>query len=434
MLSFRWNHVYSSKLFSNLTLTGSKYIHHFDISNVDQYQVRTDLQNYALKYDFSYYPLEKYQIDFGLCANYQTILPMELSVKNNPQIIKPYYSGILDRSIYNVYAENIFNLTSSLAVEAGIRLNYVHNYSPELGNPVLKPEPFLMARYKISRVLSAKAGYSRNYQFFHGESLISMIIPFDLFIFTNNAIKPQYSDNLTLGCYYNADNEQFEVSLEGYYKKLYNQCRFRITEDLMIGKNNRDSAIIGTSEAYGLEFSLRRHIGKLTGLVSYTLSKVCKKDNGLYNDHIYDPYYDRPHNLAINLNYQLSRHFNLMSSWVFMSGCLYNMPIGKYEINGTSVPMYELESLHTLRMPAYHHLDVGIQYKFGSKGHYKHSLSLCFYNVYFHKNVLYYTYRDVYDGDVSKSDDGNIQTKNFDAIGLYLFQFVPAFSYEFKFD
>jgi hypothetical protein len=85
-------------------------------------------------------------------------------------------------------------------------------------------------------------------------------------------------------------------------------------------------------------------------------------------------------------------------------------------------------------MPAYHHLDVGIQCKFGSKGHYKHSLSLCFYNVYFRKNVLYYTFRDVYDGDVSKTDNGNIQTKNFDAVGLYLFQFVPAFSYEFKFD
>jgi outer membrane receptor for ferrienterochelin and colicin len=434
MISFRWNHVYSGKLFSNLTLTGSKYTHQFMINNVDNYTIKTTFKNYALKYDLSYYPVEKYQIDFGLCTNYQTILPMEITLKNNPKIVAPYYSGILDRTIYNAYAENIIHLTSAMALEAGIRFNYLHNYSAELGNPVLKPEPFLLARYKISRLSSVKAGYSHNYQFYHGESIINMIVPFDMIIFTNNTLRPQYSDNFTLGYYFNSVKDLFEISLEGYYKKLYNQCRFRITQDIMIGEINYDQAIIGKSEAYGLEFSLRRTIGKLTGMINYTLSKVIKKEDGQFGNQTYNPYYDRPHNLSVNLNFQLSRRIIMMSSWVYLSGCPYNMPIGKYMINGTSVPAFELETLRPLRMPSYHHLDIGMQYQFGSKLHYKHSLSFFIYNVYNRKNLLYYTYRDVYDGNVSKNDDSNAQFKRFNAVGFYIFQFMPAFSYEFRFD
>jgi hypothetical protein len=434
MLSFRWNHIYGSKLFSNVTLTGSQYVHQTNFNYTEEYSIRNTMQNYALKYDLSYYPVKKDQLDFGISANYQTILPMELDVKNNSRIIAPYYSGTLDRTIYTVYAENIYDLTSSLSFEAGVRLNLVQNYSLELGKAVLKPEPFLSTRYKLGPQLSVKGGYSRNYQFYHGENIISMIIPYDLVIFSNGSLKPQYSDNLSIGCYYNADNDQFEASLEGYYKKLYKQCNFRITEELMFGKNSIDSAATGTSEAYGLEFSLRRHIGKLTGMLSYTLSKVNKQDNGHFGSRTYNPYYDRPHNLAINLNYQLSNRISLMSTWVYMSGCPYNVPIGKYEINGISVPMFDLESINTSRMPAYHHLDIGLHFKFGSKAHYTHSLSLCFYNVYFRKNLLYYTYRDVYNGDISQIDGDNTQNINFDAIGFYIFQFVPAFSYEFKFE
>jgi hypothetical protein len=434
MISFRWNHVYSGRLFSNLTLTGSTYIHHFNINNVDNYAIKTTIRNYAFKYDLSYNPVNKYQIDFGICANYQAILPMEITIKNNPKIVAPYYSGILDRTIYNAYAENIIHLSSAMALEAGVRFNYLQNYSAELGNPILKPEPFLLARYKISRLSSVKAGYSHNYQFYHGASIISMIVPFDMIIFTNNTIKPQYSDNFTLGYYFNVVNDLFEISLEGYYKKLYDQYRYRNMEGIMVGKINNDDAIIGNSEAYGLEFSLRRNIGKVTGMINYTLSKVIKKDEGQFGNQTYYPYYDRPHNLSVSVNCQLSRRINLVSSWVYLSGCPYNMPIGKYVINGTSVPAFELEILHPLRMPSYHHLDIGMQYKFGSKIHYKHSLSFFIYNVYNRKNLLYYTYRDVIDGDVSKNDFSNAKTKKFNAVGFYIFQFMPAFSYEFRFD
>jgi hypothetical protein len=434
MGSFRWNHIYSSKLFSNLTITGSKYIQKFENNEVDHYTVKTNMQNYALKYDFSYFPSEKCQLDFGLNTNYQAILPIEIIVNDNSRIIAPYYSGISDRSIYNVYAESILNLTSRLAIESGIRLNYVFYYAKNSEKHNLKPEPFFTARYKISSLVSVKTGISRNYQFYHGASIISMILPFDRVIFSNDVLKPQYSNNFSLGCFYNAVNDNFEFSCEGYYKKLYNQCRFKITDDLIYGKNYDDMAIIGHSEAYGIELSLRRNVGRLNGLLSYTLAKVRKKEDGINGNQTYDPYYDRTHNLAINLNYQLSKHINLVSAWVFMSGCPYNMPVGKYEINGSSVPMYEIESLKISHMPSYHHLDIGMQFKFGSKNRLKHSFSLYFYNVYFRKNMLYYTYRNVYDGNPTTIVSDNTQSKSFNTVGFYLFQFVPAFSYEFKFD
>jgi hypothetical protein len=85
-------------------------------------------------------------------------------------------------------------------------------------------------------------------------------------------------------------------------------------------------------------------------------------------------------------------------------------------------------------MPACHHLDLGLQYKFGARKHYRHSLSFCFYNIYFRKNILYYTYRDVYGNDVTNDGNNYAQNKSFNAVGFYLFRFIPAFSYEFKFN
>ena len=433
MLSFRWNHIYGSRLFSNVTFTTSQYIHRINYYESEKYGITNNMQNYALKYDFSYFPLKKDQIDFGLSAAYQSILPLDINVQDNSRIVAPYHSGTLNRTIYTAYAENTYDLTSLLSVQAGARLNLIRNYSSELGETILKPEPFLSARYKIKPQLSLKGGYSRNYQFYHGESIIGMILPYDLIVFSNKSMKPQYADNFSLGYYYQEKNDRFELSVEGYYKKLYNQYNFRITQESLFGKDI-DSVTVGTSLAYGLEFSLRRNIGKFTGMLSYTLSGVRKKDNGLYGSQSYNPFYDRPHNLAINLNYQISNRFSVMSSWTYMSGCPYNVPIGKYEINGTSVPMYDLESINTSRMPAYHHLDLGLQFKFGQKTHFNHSLSLCFYNAYFRRNLLYYTYRDVYNGDLSQTNSNNAQYINFDAVGFYIFQFVPAFSYEFKFE
>jgi hypothetical protein len=433
MVSFRWNHVYSSKLFSNLTLTGSRYLHEFAAINPSLYTTRTNLRNYTLKYDFSYYPKEKVQIDFGLGSNYQIILPLRINVIDSSTIISPFDLGVSERSTYNAYVESAIDLTSNLAIETGTRLNYILNYSNDLGKSKLYSEPFFMARYIITRLFSVKAGYSRNWQFHHSKTMFSLLLPFERVVFSNNVIKPQFSDNYTMGLYYRSPNNQFEISLETYYKKLYNQCRLSMTSDFLYWQMFEDSVITGKSKAYGIEFSLRRNIGKFTGMINYTFSKVLKKDNGLFNNQIYEPYYDRPHNLTIYLNYKFSERFNIMASWVLMSGYLYNMPIGKYEINGISIPMYDSESLNILRMPAYHHLDLGLQYKFKSKGRYKHSICLSLYNVYFHENLLYYTYRDVYNEDLSISEPGNYQNKKFNTVGYYIFQFVPAFSYEFKF-
>jgi hypothetical protein len=117
-----------------------------------------------------------------------------------------------------------------------------------------------------------------------------------------------------------------------------------------------------------------------------------------------------------------------------MSGNPYSLPIGKYEIRGVTVPLFDPNNIYNHRMPAYHRLDAGVQLKFGSRKRYKHSLNFSIYNVYARKNHIFYLYQDVLDGDLDKDvNTDSYQEKKFSIVRIYIFQFVPSFSYEFKF-
>ena len=193
-------------------------------------------------------------------------------------------------------------------------------------------------------------------------------------------------------------------------------------------------AIKGTARSYGVECSLRKLTGRFTGMLNYTLARVDKKEEGINQNRYYNPYYDRRHNILLNAMFDVSKKVSLSASWVFMSGAPYNLPIAKYSIRGVTVPLYDPDKMYNRRMPAYHRLDVGVQLKFAQHKHYRHSLNFSIYNVYAHKNPFLYNYRDVLDDNVDKVDKGQTNVKRkFNMVSMYMFQFVPAFSYEFNF-
>ncbi|HEY4785905.1 MAG TPA: TonB-dependent receptor [Bacteroidales bacterium] len=436
LLSYRWNHLFSSKLFFNLTGTASIYNHEFQGVDNDNfnYKFTTRIRDYNGKLDFTYYLKSNKKINFGTYLNYQDLLPI-LYQTNNPQQEYTLTSiNIERRLISTVYVESETELTKALGVSGGFRFAVLQNVGKNHFSPYWGPQPSVILRYKLSPASSVKAAYSRNYQFNQGANVFNFLIPFDRYLFVDDKIKPQYADHFSAGYFHQFNEDEFELSLEPYYSHLYQQYRFNYSGELFLGTDYQSQAIKGQTRAYGIEFSLRKLTGRLNGILNYTLSKVETKEEGVNQNRYYCPYFDRRHNLLVSLMFEASKKVSLSASWVFMSGSPYNYPIAKYSIRGVTVPLFNDNNIDNNRMPDYHRLDVGLTLRFKQHKHYKHSLSFSVYNVYGHQNPFLYSYRDVINGNLNNEDYGqpNVQRK-FSMVSWYFFQFVPAFSYEFSF-
>lgn len=419
LYTLRWNHLFSDNLFSNLTLSGSNIEHrlyqYFDDKNL--LSLNTGINYYSLKYDFTFYSKSNQKINFGLNSYYQEILPLHNASTDYEAASILTNKNIYKRIIYNIYSEGEFTFGPNIFAEGGIRLSAAQNLGKN-GHFEMHPEPLLTFQYKIKKNSTAKASYSRNYQYNHGASIFELLIPFDRVIFSDSALRPQYSDHISAGYFFHHKKFSIDFSFEPFLSFMKNQYRFYSQNDILLGKNYYNCAVNGKTNVYGIELSLKRTTGKFMGMVNYTWSKVERKETGNNSGSYFNPFYERRHDITLIGSYDLSNRINVSASWVYMSGNPYNQAYSKYEIRGVEIPLYS-DALYNSRMPAYHRMDIGMKYKFGKIEKFRHSISLSVYNVYSRTNSLFYFYSD-YDNA-------------FRMYRFYTFKIFPSFSYEFSF-
>ena len=201
---------------------------------------------------------------------------------------------------------------------------------------------------------------------------------------------------------------------------MKNQIDYRDGSDITDANALETQLLYGKGRAYGIEFLFRKKTGKLTGWLSYTLSKSEKKIDGINNNKWYNARQDRTHDVAIVGSYKLKSKWTLSANWVFYTGDAVSFPEGKYNI-GTETFFYYTKR-NGYRMPAYHRLDLGATKVFKQKKHFASELSFSLYNAYGRENAYSITFRD-------KKDDP-LKT---DAVKTTLFRFIPSISYNFKF-
>ncbi len=436
LVSARWNHLFSEKLFANFTLTGSWYDHSFrgyDFSDDKALQLLFRLRNYNFKYDLTCFTRTNLRINAGIGAKYNLLPPVSVHGGN---MILPGESGgkeTYKQLIGSVYAESSFSPAPKFTVEAGLRLIMADKIYPNDVKTRIDPEPALSLRYKISEEVSLKAAASRNYQYYHGVSVFEMIIPFDKYLLSGAKLKPQYADHFSAGFYYSESENRFEFSIDSYYSLLHNQYRIPISEEIYFYRDTEMNPIKGLLRTYGVEISLRKLTGKLNGMVSYTWSNIRMREAEFLEGRSYHPYYHRPHNLVISTNYSLTPRILVSANWVYMSGNPYAYPTGKYELRGRTVPLYNDDKLYNQRMPDYHRLDFSCRFNLDRRKPSRHSLSLSVFNVYSRKNVVFYTYYDIADGDTDKDPNSGYQKRFFNMTEFYFFNTFPSLTYEFKF-
>jgi hypothetical protein len=435
----RWNHTVNSKLFSNTSLIFSNYSYgiDFNFDNTDV-NVTSRIRDYNVKQEWQYFPNPKNKIKFGVNSIYHTIVPGQISTTGNFTVPKLQERYALENAIY---ATNEWAATSKINVIYGLRGTgfttlgkgdfYTYNDAGEaIGstnygkNEIVKNyfnlEPRLSASYIINPENSIKASYARNTQNLHLISNSTSTTPTDLWIPSSKNIKPEISDQVSLGYYKNFNNNNYEFSVETYYKNMQNQIDYRNGANTQANDKIEGELLTGTGRAYGAEFYLKKNTGRFNGWVGYTLSKTERQIAGINDGKWYNAKQDKTHDVSIVGIYELTPKWSISGTWIYNTGNAVTFPSGKYTIDNTVNFLYSERNGY--RMPANHRLDLGATHTkvFASGRERVWSFSL--YNAYGRENAYIINFKE----------DPKDATKTI-AEQTSLFRWVPSISYNFKF-
>ena len=461
-LNLRWNHLFSDKLFSNLSLIYSDYYYGLDLDFVG-FKWDSGIKNYNVKYDFKNYISDKFKLNYGANAIYYEF---------NPGTIKPSNadSGInfdqLDKKYAfepALYLNADHDLSSKIAVSYGIRyslfyrlgqstVNIYENNNPVLfdsdlqiyekatpigtkyfgKNKTIKTysnfEPRFSFAYQINDDQSIKTSYNRMVQYLQLISNTSSPTPLDIWTPSDEFIKPQIADQVALGYFRNFKDGEYSFEVETYYKVVKNRLDYIDGANLIANKAIEQIILNGQLRSYGLELMLRKNEGRLNGWISYTLSKSEQQtpgrtatESGINNGAWYNSVYDKLHNVAVTSAYNLNDKWSFGANFALQTGQPATFPNGRYEYLGIVVPSYGLRNEN--RLPTYHHLDISatLTPEKNKDRNWKGEWVFSIYNLYNRKNAASINFRQ------------NVDSGNNEAVKTSIFGIVPAVSYNFKF-
>jgi hypothetical protein len=443
--TLRLNHLFSDRVFSNTSLIYSKYDYEIDItSNAQNFSIISKIQDLNLKQDFEFTPSTTQTLRFGAQAIYHTITPGYVVADAGSSV-----NSTADRTNYSLetaaYVSHEWQATPRLNFTTGLRLSgfsllgpgtystydaagTVLNATPysqkgQFLKTYVRLEPRFSASFQLNEASQLKAGYARNVQNLHLLSNSSTSLPTDLYVPTTFNVKPETSDQVSAGYYRSLGQDKtYSLTVEGYYKSLGNQIDYRDGTQLRGNFDVEASLLYGIGRAYGVEFLVRKDVGRLTGWVGYTLSKSQRQFTEINGGSWFNARQDRPHDLSVVAIYQLNNKWSFSGTFLASTGNAATFPVGKYEVAGQVVSLYGQRNAD--RLPNYQRLDLGATYeKPGQEGKRFHSSwSFSIYNVLGRQNP--YSIRFQPDpNDASKTQ----------AVQTALFRMVPSATYNFSF-
>ncbi|MDR1809799.1 MAG: TonB-dependent receptor [Prevotella sp.] len=437
--ALRWNRILHPKWFLNSSLIYNRYGYNMDVEMGMDVQISGQIDDYIWKQELQYFHSPNSVWRLGYSTTYHDIAPGKLDGDTalwNRLTMQHRYSWE-----NGIYASNTLKLSDKLEVMYGLRLStfsvlgkgdfYTLNEryeiidttsyrSGEFVKTYLNREPRLSAVYKLNAVSSLKAAYGRTTQNMHLVSYAMMMGLMDRWTSSTNIIKPQIADQITLGYFRNFADNEYEFSMEGYYKDMRNQIDFKDHANVYGVEGVETELRFGKGRAYGIEWLLRKKTGKLTGWLGYTLARSEKKIDGVNNNRWYPAMQDRTHDVSIVGIYELNKKWTLSATWVYYTGNAITYPSGKVVYDGQEYPYYHERNGY--RAPSYHRLDLGATCILKQRKNYYSELSFSLYNAYGRENpyVIYF--------DVKKDDPTQITAYQYS-----LFRFVPSISWNFKF-
>ena len=433
----RWNHVYSPKVFGNLSLTYSKY--EFNVGARTSFKLSADstqttsasyssyIRDYAAKYDFDIIPNPNHYIKAGISGVMHRFVPGAVNVSGN---IDPNSNIDTAFNVENVpeldaYIEDDIEITKNFKANIGLHASAFitdNNFYKSL-------QPRISARYLLGRQSSIKASYAQMAQFIHLLTNNGVGLPTDLWVPVTDKIKPQQSHQVAVG-YSKRIKNNYEFSVEGYYKTMQNIIEYKDGSSFLnTNQSWEDKVEMGKGWSYGGEVFLQKKEGRLTGLVGYTLSWTNRKFPTINFGNIFPYKYDRRHDFKIAAVYKVNKKVELSGNWIYGTGNSVTLPTARINPSAGYITgvghqfdnLFYYSARNDGRMKAFHRLDLAINMiKKLRKGR-ERTWIISVYNAYSRKNpfFLYNQY--------------NYRTDSYDFFQISLFPILPSFSYNLTF-
>jgi hypothetical protein len=221
-------------------------------------------------------------------------------------------------------------------------------------------------------------------------------------------------------------NNEYELSLEGYYKTMTNLIEYKEGESFL-GSSDWQNKVEtgGKGWSYGSELFLQKKTGKLSGWVGYTLSWTWRQFENL-NDGLKYPYrYDRRHDMSVVASYELRKNLTVSFTWVYGTGNAMTFPKNSFNLPGSFGGVsgfYDYGQRNSYRMPPYHRMDLGMN-KTKKRRWGEETINISIYNAYSRLNP-YFIY-------ISNFDRWGNPSRTVNQVSL--FPIIPSISYGFKF-
>lgn len=419
--TLRWNSIINSNLFSNTSLTYSNYDYRTNIIGYtgNIVEINPNVRNWGFKQDFSNYVGTSHTFNYGLQASYYDFFTNKLPDYINSEFLKK------ERTMWEsaLYFNDDYKISEKLFMNYGVRLSMLNRgkdieKDEETSKRYINFEPRLMLNYEFNKNNSIRAGYTRltqNLQTLNNGGY-GQFINNDIWL---NLKKPLTMDQVNLA-YTKKFNKGYEVTSEVFYKKMANLVDYKDGLAVDVLDNVENNLLYnGIGRAYGFELLAKKTKGRLTGWVSYTLSKTERKIDGINEGNWYNANSDKTHNLSVVASYELTPAITFSGAFVYSTGNAVTFPVGVYNIDGQTVFQYGARNSN--RMPAYHRLDLNVTYEPKTTKRFKSSWSFGVYNIYGKQNPYTISFeKDMFTNTIRAKQET-------------LLSIVPNVAYNFKF-
>ncbi|WP_296635499.1 TonB-dependent receptor [Polaribacter sp.] len=464
VLNLRWNHLFSDKIFSNLSLIYSDYFYGLTLDFVG-FEWDSGITNFNLKYDFKNYLNDQFTLSYGINNIYSKFNPGEIVPNREDSGIQP--EKLIDKyaNEFAAYLSAEQRISEKLTFEYGLRysnfsrlgqdeINSYENNNPVIYNEEFKRyesaeaigintykrsdilasfqnfEPRFSLSYLVNEDSSVKMSYNRMVQYLHLLSNTSSPTPLDIWTPSGQFVKPQKLDQFAVGYFKSIKNGDYSLETEAFYKDIQNRIDY-INGANLVANNEIETVILnGQARAYGLEVLVKKNEGDFTGWFAYTWSKSeqqtpgrTENEPGINSGEWYSTPFDKTHDLSLNGSYELSKKWTFNANFLFQTGQPTNYPVGQYEISGLNVPIYDDNRRNADRLPAYHRLDISatLTPEKNKNRTWQGEWVFGIYNVYGRQNAASINFRQ------------NRETRRNEAVQTSIFGLVPSVTYNFKF-
>lgn len=366
--TLRWNHIFGQKLFLNTSFIVNEYDQNIAALQDNAFsEVVSGIKDVNGKLEFQYFPNPDHVILFG--AHYLNHT-FRSSGRTEAQSGSDPSPGIDKDAIpvkyfdeFAIYINDEIRLNERFSANLGLRAPGF--FSGEASYYRLEPRASVKAA--LNPTSSVKAAYTVMNQFLHLVPSSTASVPTEIWIPSTELTKPQLSTQYSVGYFRNFLNNELEFSLEAYYKDMKNQVLFEEGNQLIESLDVDSLLTYGKGWSYGAELFLRKNRGRFTGWLSYTISWTNQKFEELNFGKSFPFRYDRRHNLAVVGTYQLSKKWSVSGTFVFSSGNVYTVPVGRIGVfHGGSLfegNYFVYEERNNVRMNPYHRLDLSASHK-----------------------------------------------------------------------